>query len=385
MANGRVRTILYVTGTRADYGLMNQTLDVIESTPTLALEIVASGMHVMPEFGMTVEEVKADHPNVHVVNADYSTDGRESAALFVGAFVKRLTHTIKETNADVVLLLGDRAEMLAGAVAATYLGVPIAHVHGGDVSSTVDEHVRHAITKLAHIHFPATQKSAERIIKMGEEAWRIHCVGSPAIDAIRNERFIDPNEIARLYDLDLSKPIILVVQHPISGEVDDASLQMRATLDAIVQLKHQTIVIFPNAAAGGRAMIRVLEKYRSLAFLRAFETMSRSHYLSLMNVAGVLVGNSSSGIIESPLFHLPAVNIGTRQQGRECASNIINVDYDTSQIIAATKTALEDAMFRGIVDQCKNPYGDGTASVRIAGVLREVEIDARLLQKHMTY
>jgi GDP/UDP-N,N'-diacetylbacillosamine 2-epimerase (hydrolysing) len=385
MANGRVRKVLYVTGTRADFGLMNQTLEAIESTPSLALEIVASGMHVMPEFGMTVEEVRADHPNVHVINADYSTDDRESAALFVGAFIQGLTHTIKETSADVVLLLGDRAEMLAGAVVATYLGVPIAHVHGGDVSSTVDEHVRHAITKLAHIHFPATQKSAQRLAKMGEEAWRIHCVGSPAIDAIRYGRFIDPNEIARLYDLDLSKPIILVIQHPVSGEVDDAPLQLQATLDAIVQLKHQTIVIFPNADAGGRAMIHVLEQYRSYAFIRAFETVPRAHYLSLMNVVSVLVGNSSSGIIESPLFHLPSVNVGTRQRGRECASNIINVDYDTSQIIAAIKTALEDAMFREMVNRCKNPYGDGTASARIVDVLREVEIDARLLQKHMTY
>ncbi len=385
MANGRVRKILYVTGTRADYGLMKQTLDAIESIPSLALDIVASGMHVMPEFGMTVDEVIADHPSVHVFNADYSTDDRESAALFAGAFIMELTKTIKETNADVVLLLGDRAEMLAGAVAATYLGVPIAHVHGGDVSATVDEHVRHAITKLAHIHFPATQKSAQRLIKMGEEAWRVHHVGSPAVDAIRNERFIDPNEIARLYDLDLSKPIILVVQHPVSGEVDDAPLQMGATLDAIAQLKHQTIVIFPNADAGGRAMIRVLEQYRSYAFLQIFETVPRTHYLGLMNVVSVLVGNSSSGIIESPLFHLPVVNIGTRQRGRECASNVINVAYDTRQIVAAIKTVLEDAMFRELVNHCKNPYGDGTASARIADVLREVEIDARLLQKRMTY
>lgn len=380
-----MRKILYVTGTRADFGLMNQTLEAIENTPSLALEIVASGMHVMPEFGLTVEEVRADYPNVHIVNADYSTDDRESAALFAGAFIQGITRTIKETNADVVLLLGDRAEMLAGAVAATYLGVPIAHVHGGDVSSTVDEHVRHAITKLAHIHFPATQKSAQRLIKMGEEVWRIHCVGSPAIDAIRNERFIDPSEIARLYNLDLSKPIILMIQHPVSGEVDEAPLQLQATLDAIVQLKHQTIVIFPNADAGGRAMIHVLEQYRSYPFIQAFETVPRAHYLSLMNVVSVLVGNSSSGIIESPLFHLPSVNIGTRQRGRECASNIINVGYDARQIITAIETALEDAMFREMVNRCKNPYGDGTASARIVDVLREVEIDARLLQKHMTY
>jgi UDP-hydrolysing UDP-N-acetyl-D-glucosamine 2-epimerase len=385
MGNGRVRKILYVTGTRADYGLMKQTLDAIESTPSLALEIVASGMHLMPEFGMTLKEVVAYYPNVHVLNADYSTDDRESAALFAGAAIQGLTHTIRETNADIVLLLGDRAEMLAGAVAATYLGVPIAHVHGGDVSSTVDEHVRHAITKLAHIHFPATQKSAKRLIKMGEEPWRIHNVGSPAVDAIRNERFITPNEIARLYNLDLSQPIILVVQHPVSSEVDDAPLQMGATLDAIVQFKLQTIVIFPNADAGGRAMIRVLEQYRSHEFLQVFETVPRTHYLSLMNAVNVLVGNSSSGIIESPLFHLPVVNVGTRQRGRECASNIINVDYDTSQIVAAIKTALEDTMFGKKVRRCKNPYGDGTASAQIVDVLREVEINTRLLQKHMTY
>jgi UDP-hydrolysing UDP-N-acetyl-D-glucosamine 2-epimerase len=334
---------------------------------------------------MTVDEVRAGHANVHVIDAVYSTDDRESAALFTGRFIQGLTHMIKETHADIVLLLGDRAEMLAGAVAATYLSVPIAHVHGGDVSSTVDDHVRHAITKLAHVHFPATKKSAGRLLKMGEEAWRIHCVGSPAIDGILNERLIGRDEIAHLYQLDLSKPIILVVQHPVSAEVDDAPLQMGATLDAIAQLRQQTIVIYPNADAGGRAMIRVLERYRSHAFMQAYETVPRTHYLSLMNVASVLVGNSSSGVIESPLFHLPVVNIGTRQRGRECAGNIINVDYDRSQIVTAIKTAIEDTAFKELASRSKNLYGDGKASARIVNALIELRIDARLLQKHMAY
>ena len=385
MADGRVRKVLYVTGTRADYGLMNRTLDAIESSPSLALEVVAGGMHLMPQFGMTVDEVRAGHANVHVIDAVYSTDDRESAALFTGRFIQGLTHMIKETHADIVLLLGDRAEMLAGAVAATYLSVPIAHVHGGDVSSTVDDHVRHAITKLAHVHFPATKKSAGRLLKMGEEAWLIHCVGSPAIDGILNERLIGRDEIAHLYQLDLSKPIILVVQHPVSAEVDDAPLQMGATLDAIAQLRQQTIVIYPNADAGGRAMIRVLERYRSHAFMQAYETVPRTHYLSLMNVASVLVGNSSSGVIESPLFHLPVVNIGTRQRGRECAGNIINVDYDRSQIVTAIKTAIEDTAFKELASRSKNLYGDGKASARIVNALIELRIDARLLQKHMAY
>lgn len=375
------RKILYVTGTRADYGLMKSVLRAIDKHPKLELTIVVTGMHLMEEFGSTVEEVKKDGFEIHEIDATYEKDNNESMANFIGKFIQLLTKKVTEIKPDIILLLGDRGEMLAGAIVGTYLTIPIAHLAGGDITSTVDEHARHAITKLAHIHFPATEKSAERLIKMGEDPSNIFVVGAPGLDSILNEELIEPQKIAKHYKLELSKPILLAIQHP-TTEVEDASDQIHETLEAILELKHQTVLIYPNADAGGRRMIEVIKKY---PFIKAFKSIPHKEYLSLMKMASVLTGNSSSGIIEAPSFGLPVVNIGSRQEGRERAENVIDVDYNKEQIKAAIKKALYDEDFKEKVKNCKNPYGDGKAGVRIADVLNKIKIDKTLLQKKLTY
>ena len=372
------RKILYITGTRADYGLMKSVLREIENHPKLELELIATGMHLMPEFGMTINEIKKDGFKIHEIAATYEQDNKQSMANFVGKFIQLLTDKVKKIKPDIILLLGDRAEMLAGAIVGTYLTIPVAHIHGGDISSTVDEIVRHAITKLAHIHFSATEKSAERIIKMGEDPSNVFVVGAPGLDIILNENLIEPTKLSEKYNLDLSEPILLVIQHPVTTEVEDAPTQIRETLEAISELRYQTILIYPNADAGGRNMIEVIKEYEKHPFIKIFKNIPYKEYLSLMNIASVMVGNSSSGIIEAPSFGLPVVNIGTRQEGRQRAENVIDVDYDKEQIKAAIKKALDDENFKGKVKNCKSPYGDGGVGVRITDILSEIKIDKKI-------
>ena len=380
-----MRKILYISGTRADYGLMRETLFAINKCSGLKLDIAATGMHLMDEFGRSVEDIEKDAFDIHKIEAVCKKDNKESMANFIGEFIQLLTERVKTIKPNIILLLGDRAEMLAGAIVGTYLSIPVAHIHGGDVSSTVDEHTRHAITKLAHLHFTATRKSKERILKMGEEPWRVFITGAPGLDSILKEKLFSRKKIERMYNLKLSKPILLVIQHPVTKKFNEAGMQMRETMEAIKEMGYQTIVIYPNTDAGGRRMIKVLECYRKLPFIRIYKNISHGEYLSLMQIASVMIGNSSSGIIEAPSFCLPVVNIGIRQKGRERAGNIIDVDHRKGQIKKAVKKALYDKMFRKNLKKCKNPYGDGKAGVRIANILSKIKINDKLLQKRISY
>lgn len=379
------RKILYITGTRADYGLMQSTLREIERDPSLELELAVTGMHLMETFGRTEKEVEGDGFKFHVLDAIYERDDRESMARFVGRLILLLTAMAQEQRPDVILLLGDRGEMLACAVVGAYLGIPVAHIHGGDVSSTVDDSVRHAISKLANIHFAATTRSRERLLKMGEEPWRIFVVGAPGLDSILKVAPADISEIEARYGFDSEKPILIVVQHPeISGMMPPRE-QIRHTLEAISDLELQTILIYPNADAGGREMIEVIQSYSSYPFLKIFPSLPRQDFLGMMKRASVLVGNSSSGMIEAPSLGLPVVNIGSRQQDRERGENVIDVDYDREQIETAIFKALYDQEFLAEVKKRRNPYGDGQAGSRIASLLSSIDIDSRLLQKRLSY
>jgi GDP/UDP-N,N'-diacetylbacillosamine 2-epimerase (hydrolysing) len=293
----------------------------------------------------------------------------------------------EQLKPDIILVAGDRVEPLAAAIAGAYMNIPIAHIHGGDTASgsNIDDPARHAITKFAHIHFPATRKSAARIVKMGEERWRVHTVGSPNLDVILNETLLPADVLSVRYGLDMSKPLVLAVQHPVTTQADEAVSQMKETMEAIVAEGHPTVLIYPNADSGGRRMIKVIKRYEKYPFIKTFKSLPRRDYLGLMKMAGVMVGNSSSGIIEAPSFGLPAVNIGMRQAGRERGKNVIDVGHNKREIINAIEEALTDKTFLDEVKKCESPYGDGKASQRIARVLSEVEITPQLLQKRLTY
>ena len=378
-----MRKILYISGTRADYGLMRPVLFAIKKHPALQLEIAATGMHLMKEFGFTLREIEDDGFPFRRIGATYQDDTKEAMAFFLGKCVQLLADLLRRQRPDMLLVLGDRAEMLAGALTGAYLGIPVAHLHGGERTSTVDEFARHAITKLSHIHLPATRKSAGRIARMGEERWRIHVVGAPGLDEIRAMAPGNRRELCARLGFDPGKPIAVIAQHSVSVEERQAARQMRATLEAVRQLRLQAIVIYPNADAGGRRMIQVIERFRSAPMVRIFRSIPHPQFLRLLQCASVLIGNSSSGIIEAPSLRLPAVDVGTRQEGRERAANIISVPYRTAAISRAVRRALSKAFRRRLTG--KNPYGDGNTGARVAQLLATLPINERLLQKRMSY
>ena len=383
-----VKKITVVTGTRAEYGLLYPVMRAIQDHPELDLSIIATGTHLSPEYGHTINEIENDGFKVDVaVDMLLSNDTGASMAKSLGIGIVGITQALEHLKPEVILVLGDRAEPFAGAIAAYHMNILVAHSHGGESTNGVciDESIRHSITKFAHIHFPATEESAARIEKLGEEPWRIHLVGAPGLDTILNTELLPKKQLIERHSLDAGEPLLIALQHPDTTHPENAANEIRITLEALTKLGIQTILIYPNSDAGGRSMIEVINEYKSLPFLRIFKNLPHIEYLSLLNIADALVGNSSSGIIEAPLFHLPVVNIGIRQEGRQHADNMIYVPSDKEQIIEAINTALYDEAFKKKVNECVNPYGDGKAGVRIAEVLAGIEIDQKLLQKKITY
>jgi len=383
-----MRKIAVVTGTRAEYGVMKPVLKAIKANPELKLLLVVTGMHLSHEFGYTVNDIEKDGFNITAkVEMLSNSDTPEAMAESIGRGIIGMAQTWEQSRPDIVLVLGDRSEPLAAAIAGAYMNIPVAHIHGGDACTggNIDDSTRNAITKFAHIHFPATQKSAERIIKMGEEEWRIHMVGSPALDVILNEPLLSREVLTERFGLNLAELLILLVQHPVTTQVDEATNQMRETLEAIVELNYPTVLIYPNSDAGGRRMIEVIKEYEGHPFIKTFKSLPRKEYLSLVKIASVMVGNSSSGIIDAPSFGLPAVNIGIRQEGRERGNNVIDVGHNKQEIVKGIEKALTDKEFLNEVKKCESPYGDGKASQRITEILSKVEITPELIQKKITY
>lgn len=380
------RKICVVTGSRSEYGILRRLIKQIKEEKKFELMIVVTGMHLLSMFGKTIDIIKKDgFRSYHVIPMQCEKDDSEAGmAISISKGIEGMVKVFKKEMPDIVLVLGDRTEALAGSIAASYMNIPVAHIHGGDnARAGLDDLARGAITKLSHIHFPATKKSMERILKMGEAKWRVFLVGSPAIDQIRSERVIGKKEVYEKLEIPQDKEIILVVQHSVSTAPDDAALQIKETLEALRENKEQIILIYPNSDAGGRRMIDVIKQYeKKMPNLKTFKNLDRTDYLSLMKRAQVLVGNSSSGIIDTPSFKLPVVNIGIRQEGRERACNIIDVPHKRKGISRAIKKAMSKK-FKEKMKRCKSPYGDGRASERIVKVLREIELGKKLLQKRM--
>jgi GDP/UDP-N,N'-diacetylbacillosamine 2-epimerase (hydrolysing) len=384
MGHDLMRKIIYLTGTRADYGLFSLTLRRIEQHPALDLALIVTAMHLAPEFGNTVRLVEQDgFPIAARVETLLAGDDGGSMARAIGLAILGLTQALESSRPDVLIVLGDRGEMLAGTIAAAHLNIPVAHVHGGEISGTIDESVRHAITKLAHFHFPSTDENAQRIIQMGEDPWRVHIVGAPGLDYLRSVEPMSREELEADLDLDLSQPVLLMTQHPVTTEVEAAADQMRTTLDAVAAVGTQTIITYPNADSGGRAMINVLGEYAALPFIRVRPTLGQPRYVSLLRHVDAMVGNSSSGIIEAPFFGLPVVNIGSRQRGRQRAENVLDVAHDCDAIERAIRRALGDKVFIHRARTCTSPYGDGRTGERIATSLAEVPLDRSVLQKRL--
>jgi UDP-hydrolysing UDP-N-acetyl-D-glucosamine 2-epimerase len=379
-----LKKIVYITGTRAEYGLMTSVLKKIQLTKELDLTIIATGMHLMPELGNTIDNIKKDGYKTEVIDVVYKKDDLTSTIKFLSIFLGKLTIKLKK-KPDIILLLGDRAEMLAGAIAGQYLNIPIAHISGGDVTGHVDNVIRNAITSLSHIHFPISKKSAERIIRMGENKNRVFVIGATSLDNIKSAKLPEKNYLFKKYDIDKSLPFIIVIQHPVITEINQIEEHIKNTMDALTELKIQTIVIYPNADAGGKKIIKIINKYKKLDYFKVFPNIPYLDYLGLFKYAAAILGNSSSAIVESASFGIPAINIGVRQKGRERADNVIDVDYNTKEIVNTLKVALNDKEFKKRCRVAKSPYGNGTAGEKIIEILTRLKIDKFLLDKNSNH
>lgn len=382
------RTIAVTTGSRAEYGLLKSSLNAIKSHDDLSLAVVATGMHLSPRHGMTVQDIRDDGFNIaQEVLMQVDGDSGTAMAKSVGVGVMGLADAFKHIGPDVMLVLGDRVEALAGTVAAVHMNIPVAHIHGGDTmrGANIDDSTRHAITKFAHLHFPASSQSADRIEKLGEEPWRITTTGAPGLDDILRDDYESARTVCARHGLDTDQPIVLVVQHPVTTNPERAGEQMARTLDAVGSFAAQTVVIYPNSDAGSDRIINVIQSRADNDDIVTFRTLPRHEYLGLMEAADVMVGNSSSGIIEAPSLDLPVVDIGPRQANRERAANTVSVPHDREEIENAIHRVLEDKNRMQQAEDCANPYEHGGAGKQICQRLVDIELSDRLLRKELTF
>jgi UDP-hydrolysing UDP-N-acetyl-D-glucosamine 2-epimerase len=376
------RTIAVVTTSRADYSHLYWPLRDLSVNEHTDLRIVALGSHLSPEFGNTVREIEKDGFRIDArVECLLSSDSDVGMAKTIGLATLSLADLFGKMRPDLLLLIADRYEMLAPASVALALRIPIAHIEGGEISEgAIDDAVRNALTKMSHIHFTSTHAARERVISMGEEPWRVHRAGAPSLDHLRRSTLLGREELETRLMIDLRKPTALVLYHPVTLARDTVQ-EADALFAALESFPEQLLFFYPNADAGSRELIERTQSFLSSRKNgRIFTNLDATTYWSLLRHAQLLIGNSSSGIMETASFLLPTVNIGIRQQGRERAANVIDSAPEASAILSAARIARSEDFRRSIKD-VTNPYGEGFASEKIVEILTTVPLGEELLMK----
>jgi UDP-hydrolysing UDP-N-acetyl-D-glucosamine 2-epimerase len=377
-----MRTIGVVTTSRADYGIYLPVLRRIEAEPGLAVKLFVAGMHLRPEHSLTVRQIEMDGFTI-AARLDFLTgDSPAEIAVAMGRAVTAYAEAFTKWRPDVLLVLGDRFEMHAAALAALPFNLPIAHLHGGELTQgAMDDALRHSLTKLSHLHFVSTEAYARRVRQLGEAAWRVTVCGAPALDHLATLKLLKPAELAARFDVTVEPAPLLVTFHPVTLEAERTGAQVEELLAALMETCLPLVFTAPNADTHGLAVKRrLLEFIAARPQTKMVETFGTQGYFSMMAAAAAMVGNSSSGIIEAPSFGLPVVNVGTRQAGRERGVNVIDVPCERAAISTGLGRALS-AEFRAAARSATNPYVHGNASELITRQLRDVPLDARLRMK----
>ncbi len=384
-----MRKVCVVVGSRANYSSIKSAMRAIRNHADLKLQLVVGASALLDRFGSVVDVIEADGFCADAkVNMIIEGETPATMAKSTGLGLLELPTIFSQLQPDIVITVGDRFETIATAIAAAYMNIPVAHTMGGEISGTIDESVRHAVTKLAHIHFPANQQAGERIIRMGECRESVFVVGCPRIDMVaeiaQNHRSLPDRD--RLEDegvggrVNLDEPFLLVSQHPVTTEYGQGESQITETLRALEHLKMPTVMLWPNVDAGSEDISRGMRKFRERYrhdHIRFYKNFPIEAYTRLMNRCACMVGNSSAAIREGAFLGVPAVNIGSRQMGREQGKNVIDVEYNGDQILDAIQRQLRNGHYPS------DPlYGDGHAGERIAKVLANCPIQ---IQKRITY
>lgn len=369
-----MRKIFIITERRADYSRFKPILEIIKEDDSLDYDLVVTGMHLMEKHGKTIKEIENDGFKVFKKFEMFLED-EDSGASMVRSFseaLKKVTYCLSESKPDIILSGFDIAANFAVTVAGAHMNIPVAHIQGGEVTGTIDESIRHAMSKFSHYHFAANQDAKDRLIKMGEKPENVFNVGCPSIDAILQ---VDNDENI-LQKFNLSENYFLMIQHPVTSEIDDAENQITKTINAIIKSDVEVLIILPNNDAGYSKIIDKIKESK----IKFVETLSIKDYVNLLKRSKGLIGNSSSGIHETSTFDIPTINIGTRQNGRLRSNNIIDVDHSERQIY--------DAIMKCICLKKTNyekPYGLGDSSQKIVDLLKKIDITNNIIQKQITY
>ena len=392
------RRVAVFTGNRAEYGLQFPILKALSEHPHIDYNLIVSGAHLDKNFGETLAEIESDGFIItEEVKIEMDAENLESNVHAIGSGVISIGKALARIKPDIMVVYADRFEGLAAVIASSQMNIPTAHIEGGDITQggALDDSVRHCMSKLSHLHFTTNQQASNRVLAMGEEEWRVHTVGFPAIDLISDDNFATPDEVTESLNLNLENPIILFTQHSVTTEFNEASNQLKPSLLAMKQLSKegvQIIATYPNNDAGGKAIIDDLEdlKLKNIEGISVHRSLGRYLYHGVLalarnkNLKIACVGNSSSGIKETPVFGCPTVNIGSRQLGRLRGQNVIDADYCSKSIIKAVKKCFDDNNFRETCFATDNPYYLGDAGKKVADVLSKIEINEDLIRKKMT-
>jgi len=379
------KKIALFTGSRAEYGLLYWTMTGIRDHPSLDLQLIVSGMHLSSEFGNTVDEIYTDGFHVdEKVEMLLASTSKVGVAKSIGMGVISFADTLTRLNPDCLVVLGDRFEAFAIAQTATVLGIPIAHIHGGEITEgAVDDAIRHSITKMSHLHFTSSEEYRKRVIQMGEDPSRVFNVGAPGVENIRRTQLLTKSELEKTLNFDFGEAPLLVTYHPVTMQKDGGLIEYQNLLVALEErlAERQIVVTYPNADAQGAVFASLLEAFASKNPESIFlaKSLGRINYLSLMKISGAVVGNSSSGVIEAPAIGVPTVDIGARQNGRIRPSSVAHAEGDLVSIRSALATALTDT-HKQISRTTANPFGDGTTSEKIVSTIASTNL-RKILQK----
>jgi GDP/UDP-N,N'-diacetylbacillosamine 2-epimerase (hydrolysing) len=378
-----IRTIGVITVARSDSGIYLPVLQAIKNHPKLQLKLIVAAMHLSNEFGLTYKYLQEQGFEIDErVEMTMSSDTPEGLAKSIGLGMISFGQLFGKWKPDILMVLGDRFEMLAAVCAAMPFTIPIAHLHGGEATEgLIDEPIRHSITKMSHLHFVSTKEYYNRVTQLGEEPWRVTISGAPSLDLLNKIKFWSKDKLESKIGLSLKKPTILVTLHPVTLDYQNTLKHINCLLKALEKLKIQVVFTYPNADTCGRIIIEKIRMFVGrFEWASAVVNFGQEGYFTMLNYASAMVGNSSSGIIESASFGIPVINIGHRQRGRVRSFNIIDIGYNQKEIFESVKKVIKPD-FRKKLEGMKSPYGDGTASQQIVDVISKVQINQNLIMK----